>query len=174
MKLNRVDIIGRITKPIEIKTTKNGKTFGRLNVMVNRDYKNKTTDQYDSDILFFTVFGNQIDFIKNYTTTGSPVYIEGKLIGEFYKNENQQDVYKSDIILQNVKTLETKDNFEARVARNNAKLQNVGNVPTNNYQHQPITATPATPNPTATNTIETNVGNHGGNSDKESDLPWEE
>lgn len=48
---NTLMISGRITKDLDPKQTQNGKTVLPFDVAVQRDYKNKSTNEYDTDFI---------------------------------------------------------------------------------------------------------------------------
>ena len=80
MSLNKVILIGHLTKDPEVKYTKSGKAFVRLGVATNRSYK-KADGEYE-DIAEFhnvTIWEKQAEYIGKYAQKGSLLSVDGRL-----------------------------------------------------------------------------------------------
>lgn len=78
--LNKVLLIGNLTRAPELKYTPGGTGVVNLGVAVNRRFKNAAGDLKD-EVTFVdvSVFGKQAEAVTQYLDKGSPVFIEGRL-----------------------------------------------------------------------------------------------
>ena len=105
--LNKVLLIGRLTKDIELKT--NGKTnYVQNSIAVQRDYKNKD-GEYDTDFVNITLFKSQADYLNNYGEKGMLVSVVGRLQQDTYFDQNTgKNVSKLSAICEEISLLERK------------------------------------------------------------------
>jgi len=77
--LNRVDLIGRLVRDCEVKTTTSGTPVSRFSIAVGERRKNGET--WEDEINYFDValFGKSADALKPYLTKGRQVAVMGKL-----------------------------------------------------------------------------------------------
>ena len=105
--LNKVLLIGRLTKDIELKS--NGKTnYVQNTLAVQRDYKNKD-GEYDTDFVNITLFRSQADYLNNYGDKGLLVSVVGRLQQDTYFDQNTgKNVSKLNVICEEISLLERK------------------------------------------------------------------
>ena len=104
--MNRVILIGRNCKQIELKTTTNGKSVATFTLAVNRDFKNKD-GEYEADFINCVAFGQQAETISKYVNKGDKFGVIGKLNTRTYeKNDNK--VYVTEVIVESFEFLESK------------------------------------------------------------------
>jgi len=89
MDVNRMIIVGRLGRDLEIKTTKNGKLFAKLSVATNKS--RKVGDSYEEETTWHNVVTFQERLVKildGKLSKGDIVYVEGTLsIGEYTDND---------------------------------------------------------------------------------------
>jgi len=78
--LNRVFLIGNLTKDPELKYTPQGKAVTTLRIAVNRNFKDKT-GEWRKDTCFINVvtWGNLAETCNQYLQKGRSVFVEGRL-----------------------------------------------------------------------------------------------
>ena len=89
--LNRVILLGNLTKDPEIRYTPAGMAVGDLRLAINRRYK--TADGENRDETCFvgvTVWGRQAETSGQYLSKGSPVLIEGRLKYDEWEKDGQK------------------------------------------------------------------------------------
>lgn len=89
--LNRVFLIGNLTRDPEVRYTPGGKAVSDLRLAVNRKYR--TADGQDREETCFVtsaVWGKQAENCANYLKKGSPVFIEGRLKYDEWEKEGQK------------------------------------------------------------------------------------
>lgn len=111
--INKVVLIGRITKDIELKSTSNGKEVCQFNLAVTRNYKNQN-GEYESDFINCIAYGKTAELISKFTKKGDKIAIEGRIQTGSYEKDGKK-VYTTDIIVENVSFVEAKKKEEKPV-----------------------------------------------------------
>ena len=95
--MNQVNLIGRLTKDIDMKETADGRKVARFSVAVNRSYKNKE-GKYEADYINCVAFGQGAEFLEKYYHKGDPIVIKNAEIrtGK-YQDKNGQTVFTTDV-----------------------------------------------------------------------------
>jgi single-strand DNA-binding protein len=75
--LNKIFLMGRITKPIEKKTTQSGASVLNTTIAVDRDYKNG--DEKQADFVDCTFWRHNADFLEKYAGKGRMIVVVGRL-----------------------------------------------------------------------------------------------
>ena len=78
MSLNRVTLVGRLTRDPELKYTPQGVPVASMGIAVNRFTKNESGD-YDVDFFNITAWRRTAEFANNYLKKGRLVSVDGKL-----------------------------------------------------------------------------------------------
>lgn len=78
--LNRVFLIGNLTKDPELRYTPQGTAVANLRLAVNRRWKDKSGEQKE-EVCFLTVvaWDKQAEVCNQYLRKGSPLFVEGRL-----------------------------------------------------------------------------------------------
>lgn len=95
---NKVIMLGRITKDLEIKTTPAGVSVLTFSVAVDRRYQEKGADR-KSDFFSCVAWRNEAEFISRFFTKGSAILIEGELQNRSYKDKNGAEKWVTEIIV---------------------------------------------------------------------------
>ncbi|WP_250277391.1 single-stranded DNA-binding protein [[Clostridium] colinum] len=100
--MNKVQLIGRLTKDPEIKYTQSKESLAvtRFSVAVNRKYK-KDSEQ-EVDFINCVSFGKQAEFVNNYFKKGQQIAIAGKIQTGSYKDNNGNTKYTFDVVTEEV------------------------------------------------------------------------
>lgn len=101
--INKVIIIGRLTKDPIIRTFENGGKIALFDVAINEKYYDKNTNEKKEKTQFHKVRINKpslMNFVENYLKKGHLVYVEGKLETKSYKDRFENNAYITEIILQ--------------------------------------------------------------------------
>lgn len=118
MYLNKVQIIGNITKDIELKALPSGQSVTSFSVATKRTWKdNQGVKQESVDYHNVVVFGKQAEIIKQYCGKGDQIFIEGRLQTRSWETDNGKR-YATEIVLENFqfgKKSEKKIAVEAQV-----------------------------------------------------------
>jgi single-strand DNA-binding protein len=106
--INKVLIIGRLTRDIEIKTTNNGGFVGKFSLASNR--KEKSGDTWTEKPGFFdcVVFGKSAEILKQYTRKGSKLCVDGSLRWSSWEGTDGKKQSKVEIHVKGFQFLDAK------------------------------------------------------------------
>jgi single-strand DNA-binding protein len=95
--LNKVMLIGRLTRNPEVRTFSNGGKVAKFGFAVNNRRKNQQTGNWEDEPVFIDVeafnrgeFGKQADLVEKYLTQGRQVFIEGHLRLDQWEKDGQK------------------------------------------------------------------------------------
>src|SRR5207253_9987744 len=111
--LNKVMLIGRLTRDPEVRTFANGGKVAHFGFAVNTRRKNTSTGQWEDDTVFLDVdafnrgeTGKTADLVEQYLRKGHQAFIEGHLKLDQWTAQDGQKRSKIKIVLDNVQFLE--------------------------------------------------------------------
>ncbi len=96
--MNKVILIGRLTKDPELKECKNGISACSFTLAVNRRFV-KEGEERQADFIFCKAFGKTAEFCNNYYKKGQQVAISGRIQTGSYEKEGQK-VFTTDVIVE--------------------------------------------------------------------------
>lgn len=105
--MNKIILIGRMTKDIEIRYTQNQKEAGNFDLAVNRNYKN-SNGEYDTDFFKCIAWGNLAKTIQTYTSKGSQIAIEGRVENRTYQANDGTNRYVTEVVVEGVHLIDFK------------------------------------------------------------------
>ncbi len=78
--LNKVMLIGNLTRDPELRHTPKGTAVAELGLAINRVWKDEQGQkQEETTFVDVTLWGRQAELAQQYLAKGNPVYIEGRL-----------------------------------------------------------------------------------------------
>ncbi len=110
--VNKVILIGNVTRDPSIKTTESGKKVAMFTIATNRYFK--TTDGENKSEAEFhncVAWGNLADRIESFLKKGKLVYAEGRLKTRVIEKEDATKSYKTEIVISNLIFLNKKSDF---------------------------------------------------------------
>lgn len=129
--LNRVVLVGRLTKDPDFRTTQNDVSVATFTLAVNRNFKNKNGEQ-QADFINVVVFRQQAENVNNYLTKGNLAGVDGRIQSRSYENKEGQRVYVTEVLADSVQFLEPKNNqSNSRPQQQSGQAQS-GNNPFDN------------------------------------------
>ncbi len=105
--MNKIILIGRATKDIELKMTTSGTEVVDFSLAVTRNFKN-ADGEYDADFINCIVYGKLASTISNYVRKGDRLAVEGRLQVRSYQNSEGKNIYVTEVVVSNVDFLEAK------------------------------------------------------------------
>jgi len=101
--MNKVILIGNLTRDVEAATTKNGQAIAKMGLAINERYTNKAGNNVDkTTYLNLTAWGNLAQTCSRHLGKGSKVAVEGKIL----VNEWEKDGVKRKDFNINVERIE--------------------------------------------------------------------
>ncbi len=77
--LNKVFIMGRLTRDPELRRTQTGTAVASFSLAVDRDFKDKTTGERSTDFIDVVAWRQTGEFVSRYFTKGRMAIVEGRL-----------------------------------------------------------------------------------------------
>jgi single-strand DNA-binding protein len=111
--LNKVMLIGRLTRDPEVRTFSNGGKVAKIGFAVNNRKKDQATGQWVDDPVYLDIdafnreTGRKLaDLVEQYLKKGHQAYIEGNLVLDQWTDKDGQKRSKLKIVLQDLQFLE--------------------------------------------------------------------
>ncbi len=111
--MNKVVLIGRLTRDPELRYTSNTNTaVCNFSIAVDRPI-NPSTGTREADFIPVVVWNKQAENVKNYLTKGSQVAVEGRIQTRSYDDQNGQKRYVTEVYANTVEFLGSKNSNNA-------------------------------------------------------------
>lgn len=124
--LNRVILVGNLTRDPELRSTPGGTSVANFGLAVNRRYTNKQGERIeDVDFFNIVVWGRQAENCSTYIRKGNPVAIEGRLQSSMWETPEGQKRSKVEIVADNVQFLGS----PSRSSEATVSIDDLGMVP---------------------------------------------
>lgn len=104
--INRVVLVGRITKDIELRKTQTGTSVVSFTMAVNRRFKQE--GQPDADFIRCIAWSKTAELMSQYLSKGAQIGVEGRIQTGSYQDKDGKTVYTTDVVVENVQFLEPK------------------------------------------------------------------
>lgn len=109
--MNKVILVGRLTKEIEVRYTEKEIPVVNFTVAINRDYKNQN-GEYETDFINCIAFQQSAKFMSEYLHKGDLIGVVGKIQTRNYEDEKGKH-YITEIIVEKVRALsKAKNEYE--------------------------------------------------------------
>lgn len=109
--INRVVLVGRLTKDPELKYTPSGAAVARFTLAVNRTFSNASGEK-ETDFINCTVWRKQAENTANFLKKGSLAGIEGRIQTGSYEGQDGKRVYTTEVVADSVQFLEPKNSAQ--------------------------------------------------------------
>lgn len=110
--MNRVILVGRITKDPELKYTQTSVPFVNFTIAVNRTYVDQSGER-QTDFINCIVWRKQAENLARYINKGALIGVEGKIQTRTYEVNNETR-YVTEVLGDSVTFLETKTENESK------------------------------------------------------------
>lgn len=126
--MNKVMLMGRLTKEVEIRYSQSGTAVCSFTLAVDRRFK-KEGEEQQADFIMCKAFGKTAEFCNNYYSKGQKVAVSGRIQTGSYEKEGQR-VYTTDVIVEEAFFAEGKK--DKGDAHEEAPSNNAGFFPVDN------------------------------------------
>ena len=130
--INRVVLVGRLTRDPELRYTTNGAAVASFTIAVNRQFTNSQGER-EADFINCVIWRKAAENFTNFTHKGSLVGIDGRVQTRNYENQQGQKVYVTEVVVDNFSLLESKNASSSNNAHDNSNNQS-NNSNSNNNQ----------------------------------------
>lgn len=106
--MNKVILMGRLTRDPEIKSSQGEKTttIARYTLAVDRRFKRD--NEQNADFIGCVAFGKSAEFAEKYFRQGIKVIVTGRIQTGSYTNKDGQKVYTTDVVVEDQEFAESK------------------------------------------------------------------
>ncbi|ALM55929.1 single-stranded DNA-binding protein [Staphylococcus equorum] len=123
--INRVVLVGRLTKDPEYRTTPSGVSVATFTLAVNRTFTNAQGER-EADFINCVVFRKQADNVNNYLFKGSLAGVDGRIQSRSYENQEGRRIFVTEVVCDSVQFLEPKNQNQRHAQEGNNNFQNFG------------------------------------------------
>lgn len=107
--LNRVELIGNLTRDPELRFTGSGQAVTNMGLATNRSWKTDGGEaKEETEFHTITVWGKLAEICSQHLTKGRRVYIEGRLQTRKYENAQGVEVSATEIVATDMIMLDNK------------------------------------------------------------------
>ena len=105
--MNKVILMGRLTRDPEVKYTPSGKCVCSFTLAVDRGFKN-ADGQKEADFIPVVVWGKAAELCGNSLAKGHRLLVDGRIQVRNYDDKNGQKKWMTEVIANNVEFIEPK------------------------------------------------------------------
>jgi len=111
--VNKVILIGNITRDPLVKTTESGKKVALFTIATNRYYKDANWEsKSEAEFTNCVSWGNLAERIETFLKKGKLVYAEGRLKTRKIEREEGDTLYKTEIVVSNIIFLDKRSDLD--------------------------------------------------------------
>jgi len=104
--LNKVFLIGNLTRDVDLKYTSSGKAVANFGIAVNRAYTDANGERVeDACFVDIVAWDRLAEVCGDYLSKGRPVFIEGRLQYRSWEAEDGGKKSKLEVVAQNIQFL---------------------------------------------------------------------
>ncbi|PWU70070.1 MULTISPECIES: single-stranded DNA-binding protein [Gracilibacillus] len=105
--LNRVVLVGRLTKDPDLRYTPSGVAVANFTIAVNRPFSNQQ-GQREADFINCVVWRRPAENLANFMSKGSLIGVDGRLQTRSYDDPDGKRVFITEVVADSVQFLESK------------------------------------------------------------------
>src|SRR5690625_1896926 len=105
--LNRVVIVGRLTRDPDLRYTPNGVAVANFTVAATRPFTNQQGNR-EADFINCVVWRKPAEYLANYMKKGNLIGVDGRLQSRSYEGQDGKTVYVTEVVADSVQFLEPK------------------------------------------------------------------
>lgn len=115
--MNRVELIGRLTKDVELNTTTGGIAVAKFGLAVNRRFKDENGESI-ADFFNIVAWRGLGENISKFCKKGSKVFIAGELQTRSWDKEDGTKAFITEVIAHECEFLDTKNDNSSSQPKN--------------------------------------------------------
>lgn len=102
--INKVILMGRLTRDPEIRTTNSGKSVAQFTAAVENGYG----DKKQTDFINCVAWNNQAEFLSKYFTKGMMIIVSGRISTRTWEGQDGRKNYVTEVVASEINFGETK------------------------------------------------------------------
>ena len=99
--LNRIILMGRLTRDPELRRTGSGTAVTSFSLAVDRDFKSQSGEK-ETDFIDIVAWRNTAEFVSKYFTKGRMAVVEGRLQIRDWKDKDGNNRRSAEVVADNV------------------------------------------------------------------------
>ncbi len=110
MALNKVLLIGNLTRDPELRSTSSGQSVSNFGLATNRVWKNPNSGERKEAVEFHNIvmWGRLAEISGQYLRKGSKIFVEGRLQTRSWQDQSGNKRYMTEIVAENMQMLDRK------------------------------------------------------------------
>ncbi|CAH0415951.1 single-stranded DNA-binding protein [Periweissella fabaria] len=121
--INRVILVGRLVKDVELRYTQSGNATANFTLAVNRQFKSENGER-EADFINCVMWRKNAENFANFTHKGSLVGIEGRIQTRNYENKEGQRVYVTEVNADSFSLLESRSESQKQADQSQSYQSN--------------------------------------------------
>ena len=134
--MNKVVLIGRLTRDPELRYTQSNIPAASFTLAVNRNFQNQNGER-EADFINIVMWRKQAETAKKYHAKGSLISIEGRIQTRNYDGADGKKVYVTEVVADNFEFLETKGQKTSTPMSDVSNDIEYSNAPSTNVSDEP-------------------------------------
>lgn len=131
--MNKVFLIGRLTRDPELRYTSSNIPSATFSLAVDRNFTNQNGER-EADFINIVVWKNRAENCGKYLTKGSQIAIDGRIQTRSYDKENGSRRYITEVVAENVQFLNNVQQEDKQQVPHNELGNHVGTRELNPYE----------------------------------------
>ncbi len=104
--LNKVFLIGRLTRDPELRYTPGGQAVANFGLAVNRDYPTKEGRKEDTCFVNLVIWGKRAEVCAEYMKKGSLIFVEGRLQYRKWETQDKEKRSTMEVVVEDFQFLD--------------------------------------------------------------------
>ena len=100
--LNRITIMGRLTRDPELRRTQAGVSVCTFSVAVDRDFQSRESQERQVDFIDVVAWRQTAEFVSKYFAKGRMIVVDGSLQSRKWQDKNGQNRTNWEVIANNI------------------------------------------------------------------------
>ena len=121
--MNRVVLVGRLTKDPDLKYTPSGVAVATFTLAVNRQFSNQSGER-EADFINCVVWRKPAENVSNFLKKGSLAGVDGRIQTRNFEGQDGKRVYITEVVAESVQFLEPRSGGEQRNEQSNTNTSN--------------------------------------------------
>lgn len=122
--MNFVGMLGRLTKDVDLRITKNGTSVASFTLAVNRKFAKDGEQQ--ADFISVIAWGKTADFCEKYFSKGQQIALTGRIQTRSWDDQEGKKRFSTEVVAEQVYFAESKRKDEDQSIRENEPVIDFG------------------------------------------------
>lgn len=137
--LNRVMLMGNLTRDPELKTTTSNKSVCQIGLAINHQWKSESGEKKE-EVTFIDceAWGRTAEVINEHLRKGRPIYIEGRLKLDQWQDKDGGKRSKLKVVIESFEFIDGKRDEQSQQPAPQSQPRQQSRPHTNTGPHQPV------------------------------------